>query len=410
MHRTRWQGFAAAVLLGGGLTGALATAVSPAAASVRTTTTLYVAPTTTTTGEPKACTTAKYHTIPAALKAAVKGDTVRVCAGTYDTETVIQTGQKQQPTITTAAEVPSGVALAGMPGAEINAKGLDNGVTFFAATAASVSGFMVTGATGEGILAIASAQITIKNNSVEHNDNGKANSGWFECQPNGHVPGDCGEGIHLLSSAYSSILNNKSMFNSGGVLLTDEFGPNFHNTVSGNLIEDNLYDCGVTVVSHNPAALSSTGVPQPKKGGTFDNTISNNMIISNGTAGEGAGVVFASAVSGGAAYNNTVTGNEIAGNGLSGVTIHQHAPLTDVSGNVITGNWIGTNNISGDPGTGDSVTTGVLVDNGGTHKVIKVTVTKNTIAWNTYGIYDDSGGGLTQSGNTFLHVKVDVKL
>ncbi len=291
----------------------------------------------------------------------------------------------------------------------INAKGLDNGVTFFAAGSASVSGFKVTGALGEGILAVAAQKITIKHNVVVHNDNGGASSGWFECSPQGHVPGDCGEGIHLLSSHDSLIAGNRSMFNSGGILLTDEFGPNFDNTISGNLVEDNLYDCGVTVVSHNPAALSSKGVPQPTKGGTFDNTISGNMIISNGTLGEGAGIVFASAVAGGAAYNNKVTGNEIVGNGLSGVTIHQHAPLTDVSGNVITGNWIGTNNLTGDPGTGDSLTTGVLVDNGGTHKVIDVTVKKNTIAWNTYGIYNHSGGGLTQSGNIFLHVAVHVK-
>ena len=131
-------------------------------------------------------------------------------------------------------------------------------------------------------------------------------------------------------------------------------------------------------------------------------------MISNGTTGEGAGILFASGASGGGSYDNTVTGNEIAGNGLSGVTIHQHAPLSDVSGNVISGNWIGTNDITGDPGTGDSVTTGVLVDNGGTTKAIKVKVTGNTIAWDVYGIYDDASG-LTQTHNTFLHVKTPVK-
>jgi hypothetical protein len=228
MRTTGWRGLIATVLLGGGLTGALVTAVTPAAASVgsgRTGTTLYVAPTTTTKGEPPACTTAKFHTIPAALAAAAAGDTVRVCAGTYSAKTVIPTGQKQQPTITTAAEVPSGVALAGMRGAIINAKGLDNGVTFFAAGSASVSGFKVTGALGEGILAVAAQKITIKHNVVVHNDNGGASSGWFECSPQGHVPGDCGEGIHLLSSHDSLIAGNRSMFNSGGILLTDEFGP-----------------------------------------------------------------------------------------------------------------------------------------------------------------------------------------
>jgi hypothetical protein len=132
------------------------------------------------------------------------------------------------------------------------------------------------------------------------------------------------------------------------------------------------------------------------------------MVISNGTTGDGGGILFASGVSGGGSYDNTATGNEIVGNGLSGITVHQHAPLSDVSGDVFTGNWIGTNDILGDPGTGDSVTTGILVDNGGTGKTIKVTATGNTIAWDTYGIYDDAGG-LTQHGNTWVHVKVHVK-
>jgi hypothetical protein len=131
-------------------------------------------------------------------------------------------------------------------------------------------------------------------------------------------------------------------------------------------------------------------------------------VISNGTTGDGGGILFASGASGGGSYNNTATDNEIAGNGLSGITIHQHAPLSDVSGDFFSGNWIGTNDIDGDPGTGDSVTTGVLVDNGGTGKTITVTVKGNTIDRDTYGIYDDAPG-LTQTGNTFTRVKVDVK-
>ena len=178
--------------------------------------------------------------------------------------------------------------------------------------------------------------------------------------------------------------------------------------ISGNLVLDNESDCGITVVGHGNTAVNKAGKPTPLKGGVYDNTISDNVVISNGTMGDGGGVLIASGVSGGGSYDNTVTGNEIAGNGLSGVTIHQHFPLSDVSGNVISGNWIGTNDLLGDPGTGDSVTTGVLTDNGGTHQTIKVTVTGNTIAWDTYGIYDDAPG-LNQHGNTFLHVTTHVK-
>ena len=52
----------------------------------------------------------------------------------------------------------------------------------------------------------------------------------------------------------------------------------------------------------------------------------------------------------------------------------------------------------------------VLLDNGGTHKVIKVMIEKNTIAFDFHGIYDDTGlSGLTQSGNIFVHVTAHVK-
>jgi hypothetical protein len=130
--------------------------------------------------------------------------------------------------------------------------------------------------------------------------------------------------------------------------------------------------------------------------------------ISNGTLGFGGGILFASGASGGGSYDNTASDNEIVGNGIAGITVHQHFPLSDVSGDTFWGNAIGTNNILGDPGTGDSSTTGILVDNGGTGKRIQVTVVKNTIAFNTFGIYDDAPG-LDEAANTFVHVKVDVK-
>jgi hypothetical protein len=378
------------------------------AATTGATKTLWVAPTKVVKGESAACRTANFHQINPAIKAASNGDTVMVCAGTYSGSTTIKTGAPQQPTITTGAAISKSIRLIGEPGADINATNLDNGVTFFIASNATVQGLSVTGALGEGILALLSSHVTIANNVVEHNDNGGNKSGWTECEGQGNVPGDCGEGIHLLSSTWSKILDNTSEFNSGGVLLDDDFGPNDHNAVEANLVEDNESDCGITVVGHNASAVNSSGVPTPTKGGTFDNTIHNNVVISNGTTGFGGGILFASGVQGGGSYDNTATGNEIAGNGISGITIHQHAPLSDVSGDTFSGNTIGTNDILGDPGTGDSSTTGVLVDNGGTGKAITVAVTNNTIARDVYGIYDDAPG-LTAMGNKFVHVKVDIK-
>ncbi len=391
--------FGAIVASGAGVAGA---ATSGAAK------TLWVAPAKTVKGESAACRTARFHQINPAIKAASNGDTVMVCAGTYSGSTTIKTGAPQQPTIKTGAAINKSIRLIGEPGAAINATNLDNGVTFFLASGATVQGFSVSGALGEGILALLSNHVTIANNVVEHNDNGGNTSGWAQCVGQGEVPGDCGEGIHLLSSTWSKILGNTSEFNAGGVLLDDDFGPNDHNTVDGNLVEDNESDCGITVVGHSASAVNSSGVPTPTKGGTFENTIHDNVVISNGTTGDGGGILFASGTQGGGSYDNTATGNEIAGNGLSGITIHQHAPLSDVSGDTFSGNSIGTNDILGDPGTGDSSTTGVLVDNGGTGKTITVTVNDNTIARDAFGIYDDAPG-LSQTGNKFVHVKVDVK-
>ncbi|MGO8877463.1 MAG: nitrous oxide reductase family maturation protein NosD [Acidimicrobiales bacterium] len=383
------------------------------AATPRASRTLWVAPANTTKGA-AACRTAPYHSIASAITAAGDGDTVIVCAGTYRASTTITTGIGFQPEITTVADIDKSIVLIGRHGATIDAAHLDNGVTFFKASDAEVEGFSISGALGEGVLALRSTKVTIADNVVTRNDKGSSSSSWSECEASGNVPNDCGEGIHLMSTSLSKVLDNTSEFNAGGILLSDDLGsPTEGNTVSGNLVEDNESDCGITVVGHSGHAVNAAGHPTPKAGGVFGNTIGDNVVISNGTnpaSGElgGGGILFASGTPGGGAYDNSVTGNEIAGNGLSGITVHQHFPLSDLSGDVFSGNWIGTNDILGDPGTGDSVTTGVLLDNGGTGKSIKATVTGNTIAWDTYGIYDDAGG-LAQKGNVFLHVTVHVK-
>ncbi len=380
-----------------------------AVAAPRTATTLWVAPAQGGRGEATGCATAAYHSIGKALASARSGDTVEVCAGTYDASTTVHTSLPGIPEITTAAHVPSGVRLLGRPGAVIDAKGLDNGITVFRAVGVTVSGLRVSGAVGEGVLVLLSSRVTIAHDVVTGNDRGSSQSQWAECEAAGKVPDDCGEGIHLLSAKDSGVIDDTSEFNAGGILLSDDFGPTAHDVVSGNLVEDNESDCGITVVGHSGSAVSGDGKPQPGKAGTYDNTISGNVVVSNGTRGDGGGVLLASGAPGGGSYDNTVSGNEIVGNGLSGVTIHQHFPLSDLSGDVVSGNWIGTNDIDGDPGTGDSATTGVLLDNGGTHRPISVRITGNTIAWDTDGIYDDTGGGLTQSHNTFLHVRIDVQ-
>jgi hypothetical protein len=392
--------------------GLIAAIGNPAGAGEkpRATGTLYVAPLKGRAKLTAVCASAKFHNINAAIKAAAPGDTVAVCPGTYRGSASISVKTKAGTIkITSGALIATRIHLYGMPGAVIDATGLVNAVTLFGpgAAGASVRGFTAENAIGEGILAAGTGGVTIADNTVVHNDNGTPKSPWPFCAAEGNVPGDCGEGLGVLTTSDSTIKDNTIEFNSGGILMSDELGPTSHNTIEGNLVEDNESDCGITIVGHNAGGVSKTGVPQPSVGGVYDNLVTGNAVLSNGTTGEGGGILLAGAAS----YDNTINDNEVAGNGLAGVTIHEHG-VDALSGDVISGNWFGTNDITGDPGTPDQVTTGVFIERDSPKfPTVDVTVKNNTIAWDVIGIYDTTGvRGLTQSGNKFVHVKEGVKL
>ena len=286
---------------------------------------------------------------------AAPGGSVEVAHGTYHEQVV----------------VPNTVHLEGAD-AVIDATGLSSGSgqTLNAAAVlltpgaswSSISGFTVRGALGEGILVMSASHVRIHDNTVTGNDLGTpATTTYLECQAQGQIPGDCGEGVHLMSSVGSVVAGNDVTHNSGGVLVTDEFGPATRNRIAGNLIKDNATDCGITLPSHNQNALSASGKRQPAQGGVYDNVVAGNTILDNGLKGEGAGVLMAAAGPGMASYDNLVVHNTIRGNSLAGVTIHSHTPNQDVSGNVIRDNKIGKNNLLGDPDAGVPFTVGILV-------------------------------------------------
>jgi len=392
--------------------GLVASVGGPAGAGQKpkATSTLYVAPLKGRAKLPSVCKTAKFSNINAAIKAAAMGDTVVVCPGTYRGSSSLTVKTKAGSIrVTSGALIETRVHLVGMTGAIVNAEGLVNAITIFGPGAAgtTVSGLTAEDAIGEGILAAGTGGVTISDNTVVHNDNGTAKSPWPFCAANGNVPGDCGEGLGLLTTSDSTVKDNTIEFNSGGILMSDELGPTSHDTIEGNLVEDNESDCGITIVGHNAHAVNAKGVPQPSVAGVFDNLVTGNVVISNGTTGEGGGILLAGAAS----YDNTITDNQIAGNGLAGVTIHEHG-INALSGDVVSGNWFGTNDITGDPGTPDQVTTGVFVERDSPKlPTVYITVKDNTIAWDVIGIYDVAGArGLTESGNKFVHVKKRVKL
>ena len=216
------QGLAAALsstaLAGVALASLAGTAAASAPGNV------FVSPSGKATAGGTSCATARYMSIEAAIKAAAPGSTVVACPGTYRGQvTVIKP-----------------LTLLGV-GATIDAAGSDNGITV-PVPHTTVEGFTVEGAIGEGILVVGRpgapvADVTVSGNVVEGNDLGNptgrpiSSSHYRECNASGKVPGDCGEGIHLMVAVGSVVSGNLVEDNSGGILVTDEFGPSDHNVI-----------------------------------------------------------------------------------------------------------------------------------------------------------------------------------
>ena len=334
------------------------------------------------------------------------GDTVIVEKGTYRQFISIKTR----------------VRIIGVGGPVEDLRGRDNGfnITGKKASGTVISGFIVEHATFEGILAQATSHITISNNIVKNNDQGiHAQQPSGECKPNGGGPGDCGEAIHLIGVTGSTVTRNTVFGNLGGILLSDEAGPTAHNVISRNNVHGNVVDCGITVVAHKPD-LGANGQPNPKVGGVFANLIANNLVVGNGTKGEGGGVLLAAGAPGGAVYNNVIKDNTATGNGLAGITIHSHdfgpAPAADLNGNRIIGNKLNHNGVAdkseaefGGADFATGATVGILVGSAKV-KLQGIVISGNTINNSHFGIYTKNDANkVNPKKNTFHNVKVKVK-
>jgi parallel beta-helix repeat protein len=303
-----------------------------------------------------------YSTIGAAVAAALPGSAIIVAPGTYKEDVIIGKslwliGADSNNTIIDAVGLANGIYVDGL-----DHPGLRN---------VFVRGFTVENANFEGILVTNTSNLTIKGNHVLGNDKGLSiDTDTCTGQPPFETGEDfdCGEGVHLLGVEYSTVADNVIEKNSGGILLSDDSGETHDNLVTGNVVKDNPYDCGITLASHAPALGSSA----PHLG-IVHNTIVDNQSIHNGylIPGAGAGVgIFADGSGIGTVSANVVINNELRDNGLPGVAFHSHVgpafglPPDNLNDNVIVSNHISGNGAD----VGDTPTpgpTGINLNSGG---------------------------------------------
>lgn len=326
----------------GALTAAAAGQTLPALAQAATPATLYVS----ASGKASNPGTAKapLASIQAAASKAAAGTTIVVLPGTYH----------EMVTVTKRLTIESAPGTGTPESTVIDAKGLANGILIKgnAASGTTIRGLTIEDANDAGVLAVGPiSRLTFAGNVLTANS---------QVKPPKSI-GDW-ETLHLMSATDSKIVNNLVVDNlDGGIYLTDEFGPNAHNLVKGNVVVGNQVDCGITLASH------------AKGHGVYDNTVEDNLSEYNGAAG----VILATAVPGGIVRDNLVKNNTVKFNGLGGIGLHTHLP-----GSVVAGNRIIANTVAGNAPDFGVTTVPTGIDVGAVGSPITGTIIKGNIVNN----------------------------
>jgi len=267
----------------------------------------------------------------------------------------------------------------------LDATSLDHAVYVSGVNHVSVEACVGENAAREGILVENADNVDVADNEVENNDRamaatvgkgsppcptfvspGTPGTGAIQCCPDAFSVGpgafpedndDCGEGVHLRSVTNSVVEGNSVHDNIGGILLTDETGPNDNNLITDNNSSNNLAfggDCGVTLPSHLACTSSSTDatgctLAPPISGvfqgnGVFHNAVVGNVLKHNGAAGTGMftnpGIPPGAATK---AYGNLVSDNVVKDNGQPGIAIHVHGANGNADHNMIVENILSGN-------------------------------------------------------------------
>jgi hypothetical protein len=325
-----------------------------------------------------------------AVNAASPYDIINVAPGTYKEDVVIGkalslVGGNQNKTMIDATGLANGIYIDGLDNA-----GLSDVV---------VTGFTVKNANFEGILVTNASFVTITNNQVTNNDKSlDISTPACPGQPAFETAesDDCGEGIHLIAVDHSVLANNFSQNNAGGILLTDETGKTHDNLITGNIVQNNPFDCGITLASHPPYSRTTLGI--------VHNTIANNASLHNGyqVPGAGAGVGIFGFLPGATVSGNVVINNRLMNNGLPGVAFHAHN--TGGAGEVLNDNVIIGNQIAGNGAdTEDAATPGTAgINIYGAYPITGTVISQNVVDNEAYDLVVNTDAEVNAHLNTFL--------